>query len=85
MTRWIQAKRRPTAEEQRAAKHAKALADCQQGKHHLTATFRPGEQLCTVCRMMLYCATCLKENNLAIAQGVRAYPFDCPQHRKVVV
>ena len=37
---------------------------CRQGKHALTATMRPGEQVCLHCGLVLFCPACLHQSNL---------------------
>jgi hypothetical protein len=81
--RW--AKPRPTAEQQRAAAHARALAKCATGTHHETPTFRPGETLCLICGRVVYCPDCLSLNHLPLTQAHRAFPLECPAHRKAQV
>jgi hypothetical protein len=81
--RWT--KKRPTAAEQRAAAHAKALAQCAAGEHSETPTFRPGEVVCLICSRVVYCPDCLQENHLPPPQAQRAYPLTCPVHQKAQV
>ncbi len=81
--RWTIKKRKPSAREQSATRHAQALADCQHGKHTLTNTFRPGEQVCLSCGAVFYCPGCLQKSNLAPLPNGRA--LACPTHRHMEV
>jgi hypothetical protein len=83
--RWTPTKKRPTAAEQRAAQQEKALADCQQGRHLLTPTFRAGEHVCTSCGTVLYCPECLMVHHLPATHAERAYPLACATHTKAQV
>ncbi len=85
MSRWKQTRKQPTAAKKRAIQHTKALAECKQREHSLTPTFRPGERVCRVCSIVLYCSVCLQESNLAPLASTRAYPFACSLHRHVEV
>ncbi len=79
--RWTTHKR-PTAIEQRATAREKALDQCGKGQHTSTPTFRPGETVCTICGMVLYCPDCLKQYQLQLPL-VHAYPVLCLSHKKV--
>jgi hypothetical protein len=84
MARWQQ-KPKPTATQQRATRRTYNLANCQQGKHLLTPTFRAGEQVCTSCGVVLYCPECLTVHNLSVTRAERAYPLACSLHAKAEV
>ena len=75
-------KKRFSAAERKARQREQALEACQHGRHTLTATFRPGEQMCTVCGLISYCPDCLRECNLPIVVGRRVFPCECPRHRQ---
>lgn len=77
-------KKKPSAAEQKAARHTQALTDCKQGKHTLRNTFRPREQVCIVCGVVFYCATCLKQATF-LPHPINAYVFPCTEHRTVEV
>ncbi len=83
--RWTIKKRKPSAREQSATRHTQALADCQHGKHTLTNTFRPGEQVCLTCNVVFYCPGCLQQSNLAPLSRARVFALACPAHRKTEV
>jgi hypothetical protein len=80
--RWATSRKRLTAEEQRAAAHAQALAQCATGAHTETPTFRPGETVCLICGRVVYCPDCLSENHSPLPQAQRAFPLACPPHQK---
>jgi len=82
--KWTTTRKRPTAAEQRATARAKALEQCKKGNHTTTATFRPGETVCTTCGMVVYCPNCLNDNHLQVPQ-VHAYPIVCQTHKKAEV
>lgn len=85
--RWhlhIRAKK-PTAKEQSTARRTQALANCQSGKHTLSKTFRPGEQVCTICAVVFYCPGCLKKHNLPLPISRHAYALECSTHQGVEV
>jgi hypothetical protein len=71
-----------TAAERRAAAQAQALHHCQQGRHRLTRTFRPGEQVCLTCSVVIYCPGCLQDNELSLPQVQHAYPLECSVHQQ---
>jgi hypothetical protein len=71
-----------TARERRAIEHARALAECKQGRHNTTPTFRPGETVCLVCALVVYCPVCLQKNNLPPPQAHRAFPLVCGLHQQ---
>ena len=74
-----------TANERRAIEHARALVECKQGRHNTTPTFRPGETVCRVCSLVVYCPTCLQKNNLPPSQAQRTFPLLCDLHQKAQV
>jgi len=82
--KWTTTRKRPTVVEQRATTRAKALEQCRKGNHTTTATFRPGETVCTTCGMVVYCPTCLNENHLQ-PPFVHAYPVICQTHKNAEV
>ncbi|HEY7418340.1 MAG TPA: hypothetical protein VH593_24375 [Ktedonobacteraceae bacterium] len=65
----------------KAEKRAMALAECQQGRHTLTPTFRAGERMCAVCGVIFSCPTCMQVHRLPPVQGKRVFPFPCEEHR----
>ncbi len=81
--RW--AKKRLTAAEQRARAREQALEQCEKGNHTKTPTFRPGEQICTSCGLVVYCPVCLDRQNLQVAAQRRTFPLLCETHRYVEV
>ena len=83
--RWATAKKQPTVKEQSATRRTQALANCRFGKHTMSNTFRPGEQVCLSCGIVFYCPGCLKQNDLSPLTNERAYPLDCSTHRHVEV
>ena len=83
--RWTTTKKPATQKEKSALQITKALADCRQGKHSLTPTFRPGEHVCQFCSVVLYCFPCLTENDLKLPTSLHAFPLDCVKHQKVQV
>jgi len=82
--KWTTTRKRPTTAEQRATTRAKALEQCRQGNHTTTATFRPGETVCTTCGMVVYCPTCLNDSRLQ-PPFVHAYPVVCQTHKNAEV
>ena len=70
-----------TAEERRAVERARAFVDCKQGRHHTTPTFRPGETVCLVCGMVVYCPPCLDAYHLPSPTAERAFPLPCLAHQ----
>lgn len=82
--RWTTPRKRPTAAEQRAAAREQALEQCAKGHHSSTPTFRPGETVCLVCGLVLYCPDCLNESHLQ-PPFVHAFPKVCPTHQKAQV
>jgi hypothetical protein len=86
MTDFIICTRRPkkrlTAAERKARAQVQALEDCKHGRHTLKNTFRPQEQVCLVCSLVLYCPECLKQYNLPCVASERARPLLCAQHRQ---
>ena len=87
MSRWNThiRKKKPTLEEQRQQARAAQLEKCKQGQHAHTPTFRPGEQTCTACGIVVYCPLCLQHHHLAPSTSQQAYPLVCSEHRKVTV
>ncbi len=81
--RWT--KKRPTAEQQRATARERAFQQCKRGKHSLTNTFRPGEQVCTSCGLVVYCAACLNEHKLQVAPNRHTFPLLCKTRRNAEV
>jgi len=81
-TRWK--KKQPTAAQKRAALRERELAHCQQGNHTFTKTFRPNEEVCLTCGLVMYCALCLEENKFP-APYKHAFPRFCPTHMKAEV
>ncbi|HYU71569.1 MAG TPA: hypothetical protein VEL31_02720 [Ktedonobacteraceae bacterium] len=79
MSRW-QPKSKPTARQRQATRRTYNLANCQRGKHLLIPTFRPGEQVCTSCGVVLYCPECLRVHQLPVSSAHRAYPLACSTH-----
>ena len=78
----ITARRKPlTATERRAVECARAFAACQQGRHSSTPTFRPGETVCLVCGIVVYCPLCLDVSHLPYPTAARAYPLTCLTHQ----
>jgi hypothetical protein len=75
-------KQAPTAAEPRATALAKALDDCQHGRHSTMPTFRPGEQVCLTCGVVIYCPRCLQANGLRLPQVAHAYALECPTHQQ---
>jgi hypothetical protein len=73
--------KRLTAAERKARAQEQALDDCKHGRHTLKNTFRPQEQVCLICGLVLYCPDCLKEYQLPRVQSERARPLVCPRHR----
>ncbi|GHO95221.1 hypothetical protein KSF_052690 [Reticulibacter mediterranei] len=71
-----------TAAQRRAAAAAQARRDCQQGRHSTTPTFRPGEQVCLTCGVVIYCPGCLQANGLRFPQVAHAYTLECPTHQQ---
>jgi hypothetical protein len=71
----------PTAAGRREAQIQQALAHCEKGDHQTMPTFRPSEKVCLICGLVLYCPTCLLENNLPVAQAKRVYALTCPTHQ----
>lgn len=84
MSRW-QPKLKPTTKQQQATRRAYNLAQCQQGKHLFTPTFRVGERVCTSCGVVLYCPECLSIHQLPASLVERAYPLACSLHTKAEV
>lgn len=84
MARWKQ-KPKPTAKQKQAARQASNLANCQQGRHRLTATFRPGERVCTSCGVVFSCPDCLTQYDLPVSRAPHAYPLACATHAKAEV
>ena len=82
--RWTTSKKRPTTAEKRALAREKALEQCEQGYHHTTATFRPGETVCLTCGVVFYCPTCLEERHL-LPPLTHAYALPCATHQKARV
>jgi hypothetical protein len=80
--RWTTPKKQPTVKELSTARRTQALANCQFGKHNLSNTFRPGEQVCLTCGIVFYCAACLHAAHLSPLTK-NAYPLDCSTHRHV--
>ncbi len=74
--------KRLTAAERKARAQEQALEDCKHGRHTLKNTFRPQEQVCLVCGLVLYCPECLQESQLPRVQSQRARPLICPKHRQ---
>ncbi len=72
----------PPSNEQPHAKQA--LEQCAKGHHSSTPTFRPGETVCLVCGLVLYCPDCLNESHLQ-PPFVHAFPKVCPTHQKAQV
>ena len=58
-------------------------ARCQQGRHTLSNTIRPAEQVCRRCGLVLYCPTCLTRAHLPLSSAERAYPLPCAAHQEV--
>ncbi len=84
MSRW-QPKPKSTTKQQRATRRTYNLAQCQQGKHLFTPTFRAGEQVCTSCGIVLYCPECLTVHHLPVSRAERTYPLPCATHTKAEV
>lgn len=84
MRRWqrLRQTHEPSAT-RRTAEHSA----CQRGEHTMTATFRPGETLCLVCGLVLYCPACLTEQHLPAPTNRRAFVTLCAvhQHQKTEV
>ena len=51
-----------------------AQVRCAQGWHRMTPTFRPGEQVCTLCGVVTFCPVCLEEQHLPPSRSTRAFP-----------
>jgi len=79
--KWTSTRKKQTAKEVSATLRTAALADCQRGNHTHTPTFRPGETMCTVCGLVLYCPTCLTQHNLRVPANMLAFPRDCALHQ----
>jgi hypothetical protein len=73
-----------TAAEKRAIEREKALAQCAEGKHNFTATFRLSESVCLTCGLVKYCPQCLQENTLPEPYN-HAFPRVCATHQKATV
>jgi hypothetical protein len=69
----------------KAEQREQAIAECRQGRHRLTSTFRPGERLCTVCSLVFSCQICIHIHHLPPAQGNHVIPFSCAEHREAGV
>lgn len=65
----------------RTSTQAQKSRTCERGHHRLTATFRPGEQVCLVCNVVFYCPVCLKVHQLQRAPGSRVYAIECALHQ----
>jgi len=85
MGRWDTTKPKYTAADRKAQAHVAALKRCSQGQHHMSATFRPGEQVCLTCGIVIYCPGCLREQNLQPLQQGKAYALECSVHEGVQV
>ncbi len=81
MTRWK--KKQPSAAEKRQANKAQADRNCQQGRHTLTNTFRPGERTCMNCSIIFYCPDCLKRSHVEPLVRARVYPIACAIHAQM--
>jgi len=81
-TRWK--KKQPTAAQKRAVLRERELANCQQGNHNFTKTFKPSESVCLTCGLVVYCALCLEENKLPVPYN-HAFLRFCPTHMKAEV
>jgi len=68
------------AAERRAAERKQALLDCQQGRHSATPTFRPGETMCLICGLVVYCPVCLDVHHLFYPTA-HAHPLTCVTHQ----
>lgn len=74
--------RRLTAAERQARAQEQALEDCKHGRHTLKNTFRPQEQVCLICGLVLYCPECLKKYHLPRVASEHARPLLCSEHQK---
>jgi len=77
-------KKQPTAAERRAAAYEQALLNCQQGMHTDTPTFRPGETVCIICGLVVYCPVCLDVHHLSYPTA-HAHPLICLAHQQTKV
>ncbi len=83
--RWATtSKKQPTAAEHKAAERKQALLNCQQGNHSSIPTFRPGETVCLICGLVVYCPVCLDMNHLSYPTA-HAHPLTCSTHQHVRV
>jgi hypothetical protein len=73
MTRQVSTRKQPRASGQGATRRTQANAHCQQGRHTMSDTFRPGERVCLICGIVLYCPACLQHSNLSPITNGRAY------------
>ena len=71
--------------ERRVQARAAALARCERGYHRMKRTFRPGEEVCTVCALVTYCPECLVEAHLSPVTSTRAFAQPCLLHHATPV
>lgn len=83
--RWTTSTRRKSANEQNAMRHTQALAECQHGRHRLSNTFRPSEQICLVCGVVFYCPACLRQSHLDPVPNGRAFALECAMHQSTMM
>lgn len=69
------------AAERSKMNHTRALARCDRGEHMISNTFRPGEQVCTICGLVIYCPICLDNAHLSYPQARQVYPLVCTIHQ----
>jgi hypothetical protein len=83
--RWATSTKRASAKEQNATRHTQTLAECQHGRHRLSKTFRPGEEMCLTCGVVFSCPGCLNASKLDPVPNGRAYALECATHRTMEV